>query len=429
MTERKHFKQLVRARMKRTGESYTTARRHVLRETTPPPAASTCFHFPGSTPGPTALRALLASAGVVAPHTKTPFSEAMVFGIAGGIGAGMFTFHYAKENFSSFFVAGRHQWHDTYAWTTAAARRFGATPVVKEASGAKPAEKNLRELLATGRPAMVWLTFRGRQYHVATVHGVDDAAGVALVGDLGDSLVRVPLAELSDARAQTKKDKNRALALEPAGRTPPLEQLVTAGIAACVTSLTTAKQKNFRLDAFKTWADRLAGSSAPDSWERIFPRGRLLYTGLRSVAEYIEHYDTGGGLSRPLFAEFLAESADALGDRSLRALSERYAAIGTDWTALANAALPADVPLFAQVKQLLENRSEALSVAEATTDSQVSLCAKAMADAEAAVADGFPLSEAECAALRRDLKSRVQAVYEAEVAALGELQRYAAAHT
>src|SRR5690606_3588880 len=37
MTEQKHLKALVRARMARTGESYTTARRHVVpREASPP---------------------------------------------------------------------------------------------------------------------------------------------------------------------------------------------------------------------------------------------------------------------------------------------------------------------------------------------------------------------------------------------------------
>ena len=35
MTEQKSFKRLVRARMERTGESYTTARRHVLKDGRP----------------------------------------------------------------------------------------------------------------------------------------------------------------------------------------------------------------------------------------------------------------------------------------------------------------------------------------------------------------------------------------------------------
>src|ERR1043165_1080282 len=174
MTERRHFKQLVRARMAKTGESYSTARRHILAQAPEFAAAiPPLHHSPGNTPGPTALRALLSHAGVRAPHTGAPFSEAMVFGVAGGIGAGMFPFHYAKENFSSFFVAGRHLWHDHAAWALAAAKRMGLKAVVKESSGVKPGEKQLRELVDGGRPVLVWLTFRGRMYHVATVHAID----------------------------------------------------------------------------------------------------------------------------------------------------------------------------------------------------------------------------------------------------------------
>ncbi|HYX26759.1 MAG TPA: hypothetical protein VFC23_21580 [Thermoanaerobaculia bacterium] len=60
MTQHKHLKQLVRAGFP--------------------------GHFPGSVPAATGLRVLFAHAGILAPHTGQPLSEAMVFGLAGGIG-------------------------------------------------------------------------------------------------------------------------------------------------------------------------------------------------------------------------------------------------------------------------------------------------------------------------------------------------------
>jgi hypothetical protein len=420
MTERKHSKRLVRARMEKTGEAYATARRNVIRQDDATPHfTQRLHHFPGNTPGPTALRALLAGAGVRAPHTKLPFSEAMVFGIAGGIGAGVFAFHYAKENFSSFFIAGRNQWQDHKGWALGATKRLGLTAIVRESSGVKPGETQLRELLSAGRPVMIWLTFRGKQYHLATVHAIDDGAGVARLGDLGDELIPVPLADLAAARGYIKKDKNRALAIEPATSIPALRQLVHGGISTCVASLTTCKMKNFRLDAFKTWADRLDGSQAADSWARIFPPGRLMYQGLRSVTEYIEYYGTGGGLCRPLFAEFLGEAADELGDRTLKALSERYAELGRQWSALADAALPDPVPMFRKAKEALRDKAEVL--AAESDGAGLSLCEAAMGRIEAEMQGGFPLSAAESAALRRELKGRVTALYEGEVAALDAL--------
>ena len=424
MTERKHFKQLVRARMAKTGESYSTARRQILRQapdftdTIPP-----LHHYPGSTPGPTALRALLSHAGVRAPHTRAPFSEAMVFGIAGGIGAGMFTFHYPKEDFSSFFVAGRHLWHDHTAWALAAAKRMGVTAVVRESSGVKPAEKHLRELLDGGRPVMAWLELRGNPYYLAAVHAIDDAAGVALVGDLADDLIPIPLARLAEARGRTRKDKNRLLALEPSGKVPGLEKLVHDGIAACANGLTNARMKNFTLAAFATWADRLDGSKAADSWEKLFPPGPHLYQGLRSITEYVEHNGTGGGLCRPLFAEFLEEAGSALNDRKLAALAARYGELGREWSALADAALPDAVPLFRDTKDMLGRRVELRSEERDSTGPAVAACEKAMEASAAAMKDGFPLDAAASTALRRELKRRVAALYEAEVAALGELRK------
>jgi hypothetical protein len=421
MTAQKHLKQLVRARMAKTGESYSTARRQVLRQAPQPTAAKqAAYHFPGSVPAAAILRAMLTHAGIEDPATGAPLSEAMVFGIAGGIGAGVFSFHYPKENFSSFFVAGRHLWQDHRAWAEAATKRLGVKAVVKESSGAKPAEQQLRALLEGDRPVMVWV----EGYRVVGVHAIDDASGSALVGEVADELRRMPLAELATTRARIKSQKHRALALEPAGKTPKLAEPVRAGISACAQGLTKARMKNFTLEAFATWADRLDGSKAADSWEKIFPRGAHLYAGLRSINEYIEHYGTGGGLCRPLFAEFLEESAARLGDATLGGLAKRYAGLGSEWSALADAALPDSVPAFRETKELLTRKSE-LFHTEGAPGWEAGACGPELAAFAARMQETFPLDEAQCTALRRELKQRVRALYEGEVAAAAELEAWA----
>ncbi len=420
MTEHKHLKQLVRSRMQKTGESYSTARRQLVRQAAPPAQPSLRpRHLPGSILATTALRDLLAHAGIRAQHTKAPFTEAMVFGLAGGIGAGMFAFHYAKANFSSFFVAGRHCWYDHTAWALEAVARMGVTPVIRESSGVKPANQHLRELLQGGRPVMAWLDasslpISGSMYSVTSVHAIDDTAGTALLGDLAEDLVPVPLAELAAARGRTKKDKNRLLALEPAGRTPDLEKLVRSGIASCAGALVKGKMRNYTLAAFATWADRLDASKAPDAWEKIFPPGPLLYTGLKSITEFVDYFGTGGGLCRPIFAEFLDEAGQALGNRKLAALSERYAELGRAWSALADAALPDRVPAFRKTKELIAEGIDGVGPAALE-------CGKALEESMIRMKEEFPLDDAESAALRRDLKRRVTALYEEEVAAAAAL--------
>jgi hypothetical protein len=423
MTERKHFKQLVRSRMSKTGESYSSARRQVMRQPADPSTSQrTPHHFPGSIPVPTALRALLAHAGVRNPHTKAPLSEAMVFGFDGGIGAGVFAFHYAKEDFSSFFIAGRHGWQDDAHWGHTALKRLGLTFTVKESSGVKPAEKHLHELLEGGRPVMTWVDASGLPYRA--LPGIDEAAGTALVGDLADDLIAVPLPQLAIARGRIKKFKNRLLAVEPPKRVPDLATLVRGSLRECVDGLTTCKMKNFRLDAFASWADRLDGSKAADSWEKIFPPGHHLYQGLRSITEYIEYYGTGGGLCRPIFAEFLEESSLALGDRKLGALAERYGSLGREWTALAAAALPDAFPVFKETRELLAKKWEGLHTEGAGAAETITACFASLDEHTARIKKSFPLDAAGSAALRRDLKRRVTTLYEEEVAALDALAKW-----
>jgi len=418
MTTQKHFKQLVRARMAKTGESYSSARRQLLRQAVAPSALDHApYHFPGSVPAASVLRSLLAQAGARNPRSKEPFSEAMTFGIAGGIGAGMFAFHYAKENVSSFYLAGRHLWQDHLAWSKAVLQRLGVKAVVKECSGVKPAERQLRELLADGRPVMTWVD----GYRIVAVHAIDDAAGTALVGDTADQPKVVPLPDLSATRQRIKSYKNRLLALEPVRKTPELAGLVRGGIAACIDGLSQGRMKNFTLEAFATWADRLEGSKAADGWEKIFPPGPLLYIGLRSITDSVEHAGTGGGLCRPIFADFLLEAADALGDRELQRLGARYARLGADWSAVAAAALPDRVPAFRETRELLSHRAELVQGEASRDDSAKDSCEKRMGDWIARMKEEFPLDTAQSAALRRELKGMVTALVAEERGALGGL--------
>lgn len=71
MTAHKHLKQLIRARMEKTGERYATARRHIIGvalEAGQTDAVAALpsripFHFPGNVAATTALRALVTHAG------------------------------------------------------------------------------------------------------------------------------------------------------------------------------------------------------------------------------------------------------------------------------------------------------------------------------------------------------------------------------
>src|SRR5262249_45912307 len=124
----------------------------------------------------------------------------------------------------------------------------------------------------------------------------------------------------------------------------------------------------FTLDALRVWAERLHGSDDKQSWDRVFPPGPNLWRGLTGIYSYIEHYGTGGGRCRPLSADFLTEAGEAVKDRKLRDLAQRYTELGQAWSALAEAALPDDVPLFAEAKKLHARKAELTAAGNAVDE-------------------------------------------------------------
>jgi hypothetical protein len=432
MTARKHLKQRIRARMEKTGERYATARRQIIRGLEQEHStASTRWHLPGNIPATTALRTLFGHTGVLAPHTHAPFSEAMLFGIAGGIGMGVFSFFYQKEDIATFFLAGRHSWHDDAAYLGGALDLFGIQPVIQEASGSKAAEQKLRDTLDRYGPCIAWVDmaelphrampgeWSGSGYHVITIYSVNEADGTAEIGDLTDEPISIALADLARARARIKKQRHRLLALPHAGGTPDLATLVGIGLQRCHHELLKPSlpgaRSNARLDALRIWAGRMQGGKDQDRWERVFRPGPNLWRGLCAIYDYIEHYGSGGGLCRPLFADFLAEAAAALHKPALAALGRRYAQLGHDWSMLADAALPDDVLALRAAKELYIRKAELLHAGAPAEE--IREIWRQLQELEQLNRAPFPLSEADYATLRAQLHDRIMALYQGEIAA------------
>jgi hypothetical protein len=97
----KDFKRLVRARMGKTGESYTTARSHLRPDQGPDRPGP----LRGRHPDTAALARLLAALGVTDPATGRTLSEATLLGVSGGIGFAYFVFEY--EEGATLYLGGR----------------------------------------------------------------------------------------------------------------------------------------------------------------------------------------------------------------------------------------------------------------------------------------------------------------------------------
>ncbi len=264
----------------------------------------------------------------------------------------------------------------------------------------------------------------GGGYHVVVAYRINED-GTALIGDLTDAPIRISLADLARSRARIKKQKHRLLSLADVSARGQLDlkTLVQAGLQRCHEVLQhptlPGMKSNGKLDALKTWGQRLHDSKDKESWEAIFKPGANLWRGLTWMYDCIENYGTGGGLCRPLFAEFLQEAGGALKDSQLIALSEQYAALGRQWSELAESALPDDVPLMRAAKELCIRRRELMH--DGAPVDEVRAVWQELGELAKQARQQFPLSTADCGELRAQLQQRVLALYEGEVAAQAAL--------
>jgi hypothetical protein len=416
MTTQKHLKQLVRARMEKTGERYAAAHRQVLaRQPVASARGAASVHLSGAITATTALRVLLR-------HQKQQWSEAELFVAAGGIGAGVFAFLYEKTDEASLYLAGRHQWHDDLGYLKSAASRLGFGTTIKESTNQKLALRQLQEALEPGRPVIAWVdaahlphralprNWSGGGYHLITIYAFDEKR--ALIGDMGDTPVEITLEDLAIARSRIRKQKHRLLWLEPNAKPTAKQRAVSEGVAACVTELTTCRMKNYRLDAFGILADRMVGGKNKESWERMFPPGGRLWTALTSLHDFVAHYGTGGGLMRPIFAEGLAATGRA-------AAAQRYDALGRAWTRLADAALPGSHAATKRARQLLSRKAE---LTRSHGDpAEIRECFAELKSLSEAARKRFPLSSSQAVELRQQLQQQLRAIHVAEVEALSSL--------
>ena len=396
-------------------------------------------HFGGRHGESAALKNLLAFAGVANPATGRPFSEALCFGIAGGVGAGYsFCPSVVRRGFGSgVSIVGRHRDYATDAsWYQNFFDRLGAKTRVTETAAPGKAFQNLRHELEAGRPAVVWcsrpgLSFVGSLHdsvglwmHTFIVYAVDEDKGLAYGADRAPTKVTLPLDELAAARNGVCSHKNRTLTFDaPRGLTADrVRDAVRAGIRACAGELLQGRMKTFSLPGLEIWAKALTNARSKDGWPQVF-KGGLLYCALRDVFNSVETAGTDGGLFRRLYADFLDEAAALLSNNALGEWAAEYRRLGDRWTELADAALPDKVKPFKKAKDLLRRQQRLFEQKGEKATKQIGDMLDELRAVEVEAQKSVPQGE-EAAALLGGLRERVIDLHAAETAAA---QRLAAA--
>ncbi len=335
MTERKSFKQLVRGRMARTGESYSTARRHLLGES--------AVRTGGGTQHESALlRNVLGGRA----------SEPMLAGLAGGIGFMYFVFEYAGHHPTMTIVSRHHP--DPYI--PAALRRAGIEHEVSRTTSVRKAEAGLRKALGGGpvictvdRTRLPWHGLTGRwgpEPYPVGVLGVED--GVVL---LDDECVRpnpLPLQDFLGAWSSDKKSGHEMVTVG-AGWRPDVEDAIRTTCAHLTGPvLGNNFDVNFGFSGMRRLAGQLRDPRGRQGWARRYADPGALFFALRRLHDCLEVEHGGPSATRPLYAEFLREVGRP-------EAAELFDAAGALWSGVAARAVSA-TPALAEYDDLVTER-------------------------------------------------------------------------
>ncbi|GAA4536368.1 BtrH N-terminal domain-containing protein [Nonomuraea ferruginea] len=415
MTSKKQLKARIRARMAKTGESYTTARAHVAGSAET--ASDGGWRFAGGRhPSSAAITSVLVNQGVAV-------SEPLVFLAGGGIGAGYILWEFKHDQSRHVVLAFRNQWQYHDRWMAKTLTRLGVPYEEHRTSGLRAASDRLTAELDAGRPCVVlpdryhtgyWQVpafLEGHGGHPVVAYRYD-ADGVYL-DDRGQAPIRVPRERFDAARARVGSYKNVMHVLGEAKLTEAaLAEAAQEGLRDCVTHLS-ATSDSFSLPAWRKWARLLVDTRNAKAWPKVFADRRALADALLSIWEGAEPVGIDGGNLRDLFADALDEAAGLLDRPSLAESAGRFREIRALWHELAEAALPSEVPEFATIRELTAAIKESVMADGTAGGPQAAQAAEELWAARAAANDSLS-ALADTGPLFAGLSSRLSTIYEAE---------------
>jgi hypothetical protein len=424
MPRDKDFKRLVRARMGKTGESYTSARAHLR-----PAAGDQPARPHGRHPDTAALARLLAALGVTDPASGQPLSEAMVLGVAGGIGFAYFVFEY--EQLTTLYLGGRiNPYVQKADATEAALARLGVPVEVRRTTGPAAAERQLRSALDQGRPVIATVD-RARLHHRAVpaeLRGmtpqdvmVELSDGEPVLWDLAPAPIPITWAELAEARAGVRSVKHRLVVAEAPAGPVDLAGAAAAGIADALAGMVDPPMRNFGLPGLAKWAELLTDTRDAKGWPRLLAAPGRQFQLLTWLFDWVETSGTGGGFFRGMYAEFLEEAAGPLDRPELAELAGDYRELAAAWTELAQAALAADGPL-ARAADLLAGRRRLLEERGGQAAAELAAIQAELLGLARQAADPQPLDDTALPALLAEIRRRVLQLAEREEAAVTALR-------
>ncbi len=400
MTSNRNFKRLVRRRMEATGERYAVARAHLVaqegdRPGSPDPGSPLfdgVVAVGGQQPDVAAARNLCHNAGVTGPDGG-PLTEALAFGLCGGVGFlyGQFTY---GDDPTLTIVARNASMPDPFLEPLFA--RVGAETTIATTGGPTRAAKDLDRVLADGRPALCTVGAGVLPYlgcapdlaasapHVVGVVGVAPD-GEVLVDDRSPVPIAIERATFDEARGAYRKAKNRLITIDGTDPDHDWASAVAGAVRAGAVGFDTPPVPQFAsnvgLAGLEKFRRLLTDRRDPKGWPTVFAAGSRAALGLSRLVDGIDREYTAPAAGRPLQADFLVEAAslvedDAIGAERLLEAADGFRASGRSWSAMvatvndADPALARYGELSARWTDLLDDGADGAAMAAIVAEQQ-----------------------------------------------------------
>jgi len=281
-------------------------------------------------------------------------SEEMLLGLGGGIG---FIYWYMKM-MPSPFIGTRYGKGTDFPINIC--RRIGAEVSIIETSSSKRGYEELKALLRTGEPAVVYGDMVYLPYlalpemahfggHVVVVFGLDEAKEQVHIYDRGRNPVTASVDDLAKARGSKFPPfppKHRMLKISYPAKVGNLEEGIIESIGECCEYMLKPPIKNIGLHGMKKWSKVVA------KWPEEFG-GINLLGALMNGFIYIEIGGTGGSAFRPMYAKFLEEASRVVNKPALKEIAEMMRESAGVWSEIASRLLPDSWPNLARMRQLM----------------------------------------------------------------------------
>jgi hypothetical protein len=369
----------------------------------------------------------LALQEVKAPHTGKPYSEALLLGVSGGVAFGYFTFEY-KGYLPHVALLTRN----TFNPFPTILERLGIAQDIQQTNKAETAEKNLQNTLESGLYPILWADQFSLPYNclpanepmwgMMPILAVETDGKSVMVADRSTQPLHLSMAELTKARGRVKEDKYRLITLE-APQPAKLAGAVHKGIWQAISLFTEKPPKggrdNFGFAAYEKLAEMLVNTRNKHSWERFFAPGIRMYHALAGspvqpgAYHWVNTWSSSDGADRGLYADFLLEAGQILKKPSIKESAQKFRESHKLWLAFADALLPDNIPLLGESKTLIQKKHHLFIEKGETALSEIEQINSRLNVLLSQSKKDFPLSNAQAADLRanlRDILSKISAV-------------------